>query len=209
MLCKLTDSLVKEDRNVLVLVVAIDHGHLLKECLMRTMGYTSEDIRMVWGDTPTKIRQAAIEDFRKGKFKILIGSTIFDAGANIPAISGLVLAGAGKADITLIQRIGRAARNCDYMKVMGRIPEFMKGVDKKCSVVYDILDVNAKFFRTQSRIRYYNACDEFGASRVHLVDARKSDLKSSKKAMVTKEIENMTFNIDGKSYTLDELKEIF
>ena len=85
----------------------------------------------------------------------------------------------------------------------------MKGVDKKCSVVYDVLDVNAKFFRTQSRTRYYNARDEFGASRVHLVDAEKNDLKSSKKAMVTKEIENMTFNIDGKTYTLDELKEIF
>ena len=209
MICELTDELVKEDRSVLVLVVAIDHGHLLKDYLMRTMGYKEDDIRMVWGDTPTKKRQAAIEDFRKGRFKILIGSTIFDAGANIPAISGLVLAGAGKADITLIQRIGRAARNCDYVKTLGRIPKFMEGVDKKCSVVYDVLDVNAKFFRTQSRVRYYNARSEFGKERVFLVDATANDLKSPKKTQQNTNISNMTFNIGGKNCSLDELKKIF
>lgn len=208
MLCELADELVKEDRTVLMLVVAIDHGHILKDKLIK-MGYRDDDIRMVWGDTPTKKRQAAIEDFRKGKFKILIGSTIFDAGANIPAISGLVLAGAGKADITLIQRIGRAARNCDYMKTLGRIPKFMEGVDKKCSVVYDVLDINAKFFRTQSRVRYYNARDEFGKDRVFLVDATTSDLRSPKKEKQDVDINNMTFNIGGKNCSLDELKKIF
>lgn len=209
LLCDLTQELVNEDRNVLVLVVAIDHGKILREMLLKR-GYSEDDIRMVWGDTPNKKRQAAIEDFRAGKYKILIGSTIFDAGANIPGIAGVVLAGAGAADITLIQRIGRAARNCDYQKAFGRIPKFMKGLDKKQSIIYDILDVNAKFFRKQSRLRFQNASDEFGKERVHLINATLKDLKSpSAYTKNPSQINSMSFSIDGKNVSLEELQNIF
>lgn len=175
-------EMVEEGRHVLVLIQLIDHGHILKDKFIEA-GIDPQDIRFIWGDTPDKIRKSAILEFRKGDFKIMIGSTIFDAGVNIPLISGVVLGGAGNSDITLIQRIGRGARNCDYEDILGYIPEFMKeNHNKKVTKVYDVVDNNAKFFSKQSKNRYYNACAEFGKDRVHIIGGDKSVLRRQYKS---------------------------
>jgi superfamily II DNA or RNA helicase len=179
---KRTFEMLEEERHVLVLVQHIEHGHMLKEMFMQN-GLNPDDVMFIWGDTPDKIRTEAIQKFRKGAFKVMIGSTIFDAGVNIPLISGVVLAGAGNSDITLIQRIGRGTRNCDYQTVLGYLPKFIKdnnGVKK--TRVYDIMDTNIKFFGKQARNRYYNASQEFGADRVHIVGGDKSLLKRQSKS---------------------------
>lgn len=174
-------EMIEEGRLVLVLIQHIDHGHTLKQMFMEN-GLYPNDIRFIWGDTPDKVRQAAISEFRKGQFKVMIGSTIFDAGVNIPAISGVVLGGAGNSDITLIQRIGRGARTCDYEKIFGYMPDFMKKTHgKKITKVYDIMDTNVKFFHKQALNRFYNASEEFGKDRVKLIGDR-SALRRQKKA---------------------------
>lgn len=163
-----TIDMIKEGRHVLILIQYIEHGHILKQMLINS-GVSPDNIRFVWGDTPKAIRHSAISEFRKGDFQVMIGSTIFDAGVNIPVISGVVLGGAGNSDITLIQRIGRGARNADYEELIGYLPEFMKDGDgQKVTKVYDVMDANVKFFAKQSRHRYQNACDEFGKDRVHI-----------------------------------------
>jgi superfamily II DNA or RNA helicase len=177
-------KMLKEERHVLVLVQRIEHGHTLKQMFIEK-GIKVDDIRFIWGDTPDKIRTNAISEFRKGDFKIMIGSTIFDAGVNIPLISGVVLAGAGNSDITLIQRIGRGARNCDYNDLLGYLPDFMqKNHGKKITKVVDIMDVNTKFFYKQAKNRYYNACEEFGKSRVHIVGGDGNTLRKKTKQSV-------------------------
>ena len=166
---KPTLEMVKEGRHVLVLIQYIDHGHILKKMFLDN-GISPDNIRFIWGDTPNKLRHSAIAEFRKGDFQIMIGSTIFDAGVNIPVISGVVLGGAGNSDITLIQRIGRGARTCEYEDVLGYLPEFMQEAHgEKVTKVYDVYDTNVKFFTKQSKNRYNNACDEFGADRVHII----------------------------------------
>lgn len=40
----------------------------------------------------------------------LIGTTIFDVGADVPAVGHVCLAGGGKAEVALRQRIGRGLR---------------------------------------------------------------------------------------------------
>lgn len=168
-------SLVDEDRLTLVFVTSIDHGHILRQMFI-DKGIAPDDVRFIFGGTKNKERRESIQDFKKGAFKILIGSTIFDAGVNIPAISGAVIAGAGNADITIIQKIGRAARNCDYEKVLGRIPKFMQGTDKKVSKIYDILDTNVCYFRKQSKNRYYTIIKEYGKDRVHFLGGASAKL---------------------------------
>lgn len=159
-------ELVDEGRHVLVLIQFIEHGELLFE-MMKESGFAEQDIRFIYGETPDKVRRRAISEFKKGDFKVLIGSTIFDAGVNIPIISGIVMAGAGNSDITLIQRIGRSVRNADYQDILGYLPEFMlKNDGKKKAKVIDIFDGNVKFFERQAYNRMRNAKDEFGASRV-------------------------------------------
>lgn len=168
MIIKPTLEMLQEERLVLILVQRIDHGTILRENLIR-YGVKPEDVRFIFGSTSDEARTNAIKEFRKGAFKVLIGSTIFDAGINIPAISGVVLAGAGNSEITLVQRIGRGARNIDYNDVLGFLPEFMRqGHDKKVTKVVDVYDINVKFFETQAAKRYSIAREEFGSHRVNV-----------------------------------------
>jgi superfamily II DNA or RNA helicase len=200
-----TLEMLEEERCVLVLIQYIEHGHILKDMFIRS-GVNPDDIRFIWGETSDKIRQSAVAEFRKGAFKIMIGSTIFDAGVNIPVISGVVLAGAGNSDITLIQRIGRGARNCDYEDILGYMPEFMKNNHgKKITKVYDIMDTKIKFFHNQSLNRYYNARDEFGKDRVFLLGEDKSVLRRASKK--TSGQSQISAQIDQMSAQLELLKE--
>ena len=168
-------DMVSEGKHVLVLIQRIEHGHILRQEIVNA-GIDPDDVRFVWGDTPDKIRTAAIKEFKKGDFKIMVGSTIFDAGVNVPIISGVVLAGAGNSDITLVQRIGRGTRTADYEKILGYIPEFMLKEDgKKITRVVDFVDANIKFFHRQSLNRYRNAADEFGSERVFMIGANSKE----------------------------------
>lgn len=186
-----TLEMLDEERQVLVLIQFIEHGHLLK-ALFLEKGIELNEIEFVYGDTPDKKRQEVIDKFRKGEFKILIGSTVADAGLNIPSISGVVLCGAGNSDITHIQRIGRGSRTFDYLKNWGFEPLFLKkdnGVKK--TKVIDILDNNVAFFKKQAKNRYYNACEEFGADRVKIIGADRAIFRyRSKKSESLKGIDD-------------------
>lgn len=187
-------EMINEDRHVLVLIQFIEHGLTLRNMFLEH-GFNPTDIRFIWGETPDKIRTSAINEFRKGDFRIMIGSTIFDAGVNVPIISGVIMAGAGNSDITLVQRIGRGARNCNYEDVLGYLPEFMKqNHGKKVTKIVDFMDTNVKFFHKQSKNRYYNAIEEFGKDRVHIVGGDKSVLSTRKKktTMSKEEIDQLS-----------------
>ena len=164
-------DMLEEERQVLILIQHIEHGHILKDMLLNA-GLELDDINFIWGETSDKVRKESINNFRQGKFKVLIGSTIADAGMDIKSISGIVLCGAGNSEITHIQRIGRGARAFDYKKEWWYEPKFVRdnnGV--KITKVVDILDINIAFFKKQANNRYHNAVEEFGADRVHIVGA--------------------------------------
>lgn len=162
-------EMIKEDRQVLMLIQSIEHGSILKEILLEK-GLKPEEVRYIWGQSSNKQRVEAIEEFRNGQYKVLIGSTIADAGLNIPSISGVVLCGAGGSDITHIQRIGRGSRIFDYVKNWGYEPKFIKENNgKKITRIIDVVDINVAFFKKQSKKRFYNAREEFGKSRVHII----------------------------------------
>lgn len=207
MIVKLALELVAEERLTLVFVTNIDHGHILKQGFIEA-GLSPDDVRFIWGGSKNKDRREGIQDFKKGRFKVLIGSTIFDAGVNIPAISGAVVAGAGNADITIIQKIGRAARNCDYENILGFTPKFLEGEGKKRSIIYDIADTNICYFRKQARNRYYTLRKEYGKDRVHLNNMKAGELAPPKKNPDTP-VENMTFSVDGTGKSLDDFLKTF
>lgn len=209
-----TFELLEEERQVLVLIQFIEHGHLLKEKFLE-QGVDVDDIRFIWGDTPDKQRNEAIDGFRKNRYRILIGSTIADAGLNIPSIGGVVLCGAGNSDITHIQRIGRGSRTFDYEKNFGYLPKFVRDANgMKVTRVIDILDTNVAFFKRQAKNRYYNACEEFGAKRVHIVGGDRSVFRSAPKASKQKvsneeaEVLNKTMFDAFKGIDADELSSV-
>ena len=167
-------EMLDEERQVLILIQFIEHGYILKDLLL-SKGLEVNEIEFIYGETSDKKRQEAINGFRRGEFKVLIGSTVADAGLNIPSISGVILCGAGNSDITHIQRIGLGSRTFDYKGNWGFEPKFLAATNGvKITRVIDILDTNVAFFKKQAKNRYYNASQEFGADRVHIVGADQS-----------------------------------
>ena len=91
---------------VMTLVQRTDHGDVLSMA-MRDAGLRVEFIR---GDNDQVERKQALRRLAKGEIDVLIGTTILDVGVDMPAIGLVQLAGGGKAQVALRQRIGRAMR---------------------------------------------------------------------------------------------------
>lgn len=98
---------VKRKMPVLILVQRQDHGKLLRQYLL------NEKIRteFIFGDSTTRERRRALMDLEDGTTQVLIGSSIVDVGVDVPCISLLINAGAGKAEAQYRQRIGRGLRS--------------------------------------------------------------------------------------------------
>lgn len=91
---------------VLILVQRKTHGKLLSKMLSEKI--VSNDY--IFGEDDAESRENSLERLRTGQIDALIGSTIVDVGVDVPAIGLIILAGGGKAEVALRQRIGRALR---------------------------------------------------------------------------------------------------
>lgn len=90
----------------MVLIQRTDHGDILKN-LLKTLGLKVEFIR---GEDSQDVRQAALDALGAGKLDVLLGTTILDVGVDVPAVGMVILAGGGKAEVAVRQRIGRGLR---------------------------------------------------------------------------------------------------
>lgn len=91
---------------VMVLVQRQNHGEILKQMLIE-QGVKAE---FIFGEDDHAARQAALNKLKNGEISVLIGSTILDVGVDVPAVGMVILAGGGKAEVALRQRIGRGLR---------------------------------------------------------------------------------------------------
>lgn len=92
--------------SVIALVQRKDHGKKLLE-MARAAGLRAE---FIFGEHDQAERDAALKRFKAGRTQVLIGSTILDVGVDVPAVGMIILAGGGKAEVALRQRIGRGLR---------------------------------------------------------------------------------------------------
>lgn len=90
---------------VMILVTQKAHGKLLHELLSPHFRGT-----FIFGEHDQEERQTALNWLRTGKAQYVIGSTILDVGVDVPAVGMVILAGGGKAEVALRQRIGRGLR---------------------------------------------------------------------------------------------------
>jgi superfamily II DNA or RNA helicase len=91
---------------VMILVQQTRHGELLREAL------TNKGVRVEFlqGENKPKERKAALARLRDREIDVLIGTTILDVGVDVPAVGVVILAGGGKAEVALRQRVGRGLR---------------------------------------------------------------------------------------------------
>lgn len=105
MIVKGTTRLVEQGFVPLVLFHTIKHGDVLFEELKKNV-----PVALLSGKDNSKVREKIKGDLEDGKLKCIIASKIFDIGIDLPILSGLVIAGAGKSSVRALQRIGRVIR---------------------------------------------------------------------------------------------------
>lgn len=113
---------------VLTLVLRKAHGEAIKAT------YAANGLNFVFlkGENDQKERKKYLSELIAGKIDGIIGTTILDVGVDVPAIGLVQLAGGGKAEVALRQRIGRGLRAKKGMANVAFI------VDYSCSVNYTL-----------------------------------------------------------------------
>lgn len=91
-----------EFESALILVERLEHGELLSTLI--------PDAIYANGSMSAEVRKDIISGLKKGGRKVVIATPIFDEGVDVPAVDLVVLAGAGKSNIRIMQRIGRGMR---------------------------------------------------------------------------------------------------
>ncbi|MEO9387077.1 DEAD/DEAH box helicase [Chromobacterium phragmitis] len=97
---------VQHGLTAMVLVQQTAHGDVLRGQL-ETAGIRCAYIK---GENDQAERKRQIGRLKSGDIDVLIGTTILDVGVDVPAVGLVVLAGGGKAEVALRQRIGRGLR---------------------------------------------------------------------------------------------------
>ena len=102
----LTQIAKRAKKPALLFIKNMSHGrHMLKRLLDAGIKCT-----FVKGSSTSWERQTAIKRLESGSIELLLASTIFDQGVDIPAIESVILGGGGKSEIRALQRLGRGTR---------------------------------------------------------------------------------------------------
>jgi superfamily II DNA or RNA helicase len=121
---------IRHGRHVLILVTRREHGTLLAGRI---------GCQFLSGKDPSSVRQQVKQSFTTGQTTALVVSTIWDEGVDAPDIDHIILAGGGKSDLQLLQRIGRGMR---------------KKSDGRSLLVSDYLDLHATILTRHSVDRF-------------------------------------------------------
>lgn len=92
--------------NCMTLVRLKRHGQILME-MMKESGLK---VDFIYGESNQTTRQAKLNSLASGEIDVLIGSTILDVGVDVPSVGAVILAGGGKAEVEMRQRVGRGLR---------------------------------------------------------------------------------------------------
>lgn len=105
MVFKAAINMVEQGFVPLILFNTIKHGDILFDLLNKAI-----PTGLLSGKDKPKQRDKTRQDLENNKLKCIIASKIFDIGVDIPMLSGLVIASAGKSSVRALQRIGRVIR---------------------------------------------------------------------------------------------------
>jgi superfamily II DNA or RNA helicase len=131
---KQTQLLLDKQYTPLVLFKQIKHGQMLFDMFVES----GIKCAMLYGNDSLSRRTQVKEMLINKEINVILASTIFDLGVDIPMLNALVLGGSGKSSIRALQRIGRVIR-------------FFPG--KKFAAIVDFYD-QCKFLKKHSMMRH-------------------------------------------------------
>ncbi len=127
----ITDLSMDEDRNKLILntLAGLNGYTLIISERVDQLHYLNDKIKnsiCIDGKTPKKQRERMIEEFKNGKYKVLLASySLVAEGFDVPILENLIMATPIKDERLVIQSIGRIQRPCG---------------EKQIANVYDFVD---------------------------------------------------------------------
>lgn len=125
---------VAAGKTVLIAVKKIEHGQIL-ESLVKCK---EPDAIFVCGDSDSDVRLKVLTELNQRKRKIVICTTIFGEGIDIPNLDVLINAKASKSSVDAFQLIGRVLR---------------KEGSKTKAYVVDIFDTHCKYAQRHAKAR--------------------------------------------------------
>lgn len=118
----IADALKAKEHHLptLTLVLRKAHGEAIQKA------YAANGLNFVFlkGENDQEERQRYLNMLISGKIDGIIGTTILDVGVDVPAIGLVQLAGGGKAEVALRQRIGRGLRSKKNMANIAFIADY-------------------------------------------------------------------------------------
>lgn len=143
-LCRFIRMANKNKWKTLVLFNSKKHGHYISKVTKQPF---------ICGDDKSSIREAAKDEFLKGKGKILLASNIYKKGITLPEAEVLLFGDGGLEGSNVSQKKGR---------VLGAVE------GKTRAVIADIMDIEDKYFSNHSynRLRVYD--EEIGEDRIQI-----------------------------------------
>jgi superfamily II DNA or RNA helicase len=106
---KIIDSIIpyiNEGKSVLILLTRIEHGENIKQ-IAEQKGLNPYFVR---GSTESELRDEIKTALIEKNIKLVIATTIFKEGVNLPSLDVIVNAAGGKSEIATLQSIGRGLR---------------------------------------------------------------------------------------------------
>lgn len=107
-LCQKAKEWSNNGQSLIILVRAIKHGNIIKDML--SSDPYNIHCEFIYGKDKQEKREETKAQFLQGTLKVLIASTIYDQGIDLPNIDVLILGGGEKSHIKTLQRIGRGLR---------------------------------------------------------------------------------------------------
>jgi superfamily II DNA or RNA helicase len=116
---ELIAKICEEKERVLILFTKIAHGKELLKLIPHGI--------LISGDDDRRTRESAKQKIKDDSKTVIIASSIFDVGVDIPAIKTLILAGSSVSNVRVMQKIGRATRkDLNTLKEDAEIIDFMQ-----------------------------------------------------------------------------------
>jgi len=130
----------KKGLKTLILIRNINHG----EIISKKLSDAGVNHLFLTGVSSSGEREAGINDIKEGNIHVVVASTIFDIGIDIPSLTALINLGGGKSTGKVLQRIGRVIRSHP---------------GKSFACVVDFYD-QCKYLREHSQVRFKTIASE-------------------------------------------------
>jgi superfamily II DNA or RNA helicase len=121
---------------VLMLVTEVLHGLQLYEALTAARG---SKVAFVDGSSNAAERLERVRAARNGEVEIIVATSVFDEGVDLPELRSVVVGSAGKSVIRAVQQLGRGTR---------------PAAEKDGFTLYDIADVGQSWLEKHTEERY-------------------------------------------------------